>query len=335
MLEEALQQLQKELAEQLGARLKPVTDGQEAIRQQYLKILETVQAGTSGLREENRELRRRQERLISDVTDTRRDLATARTELAQTLLAPPSPTPPAGAAAPAVVPRPEHTAAPEAESLPLSDTDASAESDEEPMNHHESAPVPHASDDRPAGVGPGNADGQEVLKRAAAAAYRGSAPAAVAEPVVPVQTRRQEQPAEGLAPEVQHGVRLMKAAGVALAELVCHRDTWEYLTGLSTNQTHFRTPPNVDDIKDGRVRVALSGRSLIALLIALWNTRDQAEFLTADWALAATAYDRFADELDTVERGTQHTVRITLDDGAPVTQPGPAGTAAEPGTAGK
>ncbi|MFE4336822.1 hypothetical protein ACFRQM_48120 [Streptomyces sp. NPDC056831] len=120
----------------------------------------------------------------------------------------------------------------------------------------------------------------------------------------------------------------MRAAGIALAELVCHRDTWEYLTGLSTNQTHFRTPPNVDDIKDGRVRVALSGRSLIAL----WDTRDQTEFLTADWALAATAYDRFVNELDTVGRGTQHTVRITLDDGAPVAQPELAGTAAETGT---
>lgn len=92
----------------------------------------------------------------------------------------------------------------------------------------------------------------------------------------------------------------MKAAGVAFAELVCHRDTWEYLTGLSTNQTHFRTPPSVDDVKDGRVQAALSGRSLIALLIALWETRDQAEPLTADWALAATAYSRIA------RYGTRH-----------------------------
>ncbi|MGW1842860.1 hypothetical protein [Streptomyces sp. NPDC001966] len=86
---------------------------------------------------------------------------------------------------------------------------------------------------------------------------------------------------------------------------------------------------------DGRVRVALSGRSLIALLIALWDTRDAAEFLTADWALAATAYDRFANELDTVGKGTQHTVRITLDDGAPVAQPEPVGDDAEAGTPAK
>ncbi|MFF1651672.1 hypothetical protein [Streptomyces sp. NPDC058240] len=307
----------------MEARLKPVTDGQEAIRQHYLKILETVQAGTSGLREENRELRRRQERLISDVTEARQDVSTVRTELAQALLAAPSPVPPENAAAPA------------AETRPLPGTDAPAESEEEPMNHSEPGPVPHASDVRPAGAGPenGNGNGQEALKRAAAAAYRGAAPAAQSGPVIPQQARRQEQPAaEGLAPEVQHGVRLMKAAGVALAELVCHRDTWEYLTGLSTNQTHFHTPPNIDDIKDGRVRVALSGRSLIALLIALWDTRDKAEFLTADWALAATAYDRFAAELDTVGRGTQHTVRITLDDGSPVAQPELAEAGAEAGT---
>ncbi|MFB7209164.1 hypothetical protein [Streptomyces sp. NPDC056255] len=317
--ENALKKLQKEWAGQLEAQLKPVTDGQEAIRQQYLKILETVQAGTSGLREENRELRR-QERLISDVTEARQDVSTVRTELAQALLAAPAPPP-------------GNTAAPTAETRPLPDTEAPAESEEEPMNHTEPGPVPHASAIRPAGADPENGNSQEALKRAAAAAYRGSAPTAQSGLVIPQQARRQEQPAtEGLAPEVQHGVRLMKAAGVALAELVCHRDTWEYLTGLSTNQTHFRTPPNVDDIKDGRVRVALSGRSLIALLIALWDTRDKAEFLTADWALAATAYDRFAAELDTVGRGTQHTVRITLDDGTPVAQPEPAGAGSETGT---
>ncbi|MFF9322630.1 hypothetical protein ACF1BP_34765 [Streptomyces sp. NPDC014735] len=178
------------------------------------------------------------------------------------------------------------------------------------------SPVPHASDARPAGAGRQNGNGQEGLKRATAAAYRGTAPAvvpdaAVPEPVLPAQVHHQEQPADGLAPEVQHGVRMMKAAGVALAELVCHRDTWEYLTGLSTDQTHFRTPPNVDDIKAGRVRVALSGRSLIALLLALSDTHDQAEFLTADWALAATAYNRFPDALDTSteEPSTQYASR--------------------------
>ncbi|MFJ1839034.1 hypothetical protein ACIOJ9_34865 [Streptomyces sp. NPDC088175] len=310
----------------METHLKPLTDGQDAIGRQHLKILETVQAGTSGLREENRELRRRQERLISDVTEARQDVATVRAELAQALLAAPSPVPPENAAAPAT------------ETHPSPRTDTPAEPEEEPMNHSEPGPAPHSSGARPAGAGPENGIGQEPLKRAAAAAYRGTAPAAQSGTVVPQQARRQEEPAaeqpagEGLVPEVLHGVRLMKAAGVALAELVCHRDTWEYLTGLSTNQTHFRTPPNVDDIKDGRVRVALSGRSLIALLIALWDTRDEAEFLTADWALAATAYDRFAAELDTVGRGTQHTVRITLDDGAPVARPDLAGAVVEEGT---
>ncbi|MFF9077881.1 hypothetical protein ACF1BP_36350 [Streptomyces sp. NPDC014735] len=62
----------------------------------------------------------------------------------------------------------------------------------------------------------------------------------------------------------------------------------------------------------------------------MWGTRDKAEFLTADWALAAAAYDRFADKLDTIGRGTQHTVRITLDNGSPVAQPDPAGTPRSP-----
>ncbi|MER6500077.1 hypothetical protein ABT218_11955 [Streptomyces sp. NPDC001455] len=60
----------------------------------------------------------------------------------------------------------------------------------------------------------------------------------------------------------------------------------------------------------------------------------EAEFLTADWALAATAYNRFADELDTSaeEPSTQYASRSMT---APVAQPDPAETAVGPSTAGK
>ncbi|MEU1667129.1 hypothetical protein ABZ547_26725 [Streptomyces sparsogenes] len=60
---------------------------------------------------------------------------------------------------------------------------------------------------------------------------------------------------------------------MASAELVAHRDTWEWLAALAVDHSHFRTPPAVEDIKEGRVQTVLSGRSLIALLIELWNTR--------------------------------------------------------------
>jgi hypothetical protein len=72
-------------------------------------------------------------------------------------------------------------------------------------------------------------------------------------------------------PRVAHGILLLKAAGVASAELIAHRDTWEWLAALAVDHSHFRTPPSAEDIKDGRVQTVLSGRSLIALLIELWK----------------------------------------------------------------
>ncbi|MEW2093846.1 MobF family relaxase [Streptomyces sp. NPDC006682] len=44
------------------------------LAQTRLKILETVQGGITGLREENREVRRRQDRMISDLNETRGEL---------------------------------------------------------------------------------------------------------------------------------------------------------------------------------------------------------------------------------------------------------------------
>jgi hypothetical protein len=44
------------------------------VTQSRLKILEQLQAGVTGLREENREVRRRQDRMISDLNETRGEL---------------------------------------------------------------------------------------------------------------------------------------------------------------------------------------------------------------------------------------------------------------------
>jgi hypothetical protein len=77
-----------------------------------------------------------------------------------------------------------------------------------------------------------------------------------------------------------------------------------------------RTPPSVEDIKEGRVQTVLSGRSLIALLIELWNTRTTATPLQGDWALAMTTYNRITAELTDVTR-TSQTIRNALDDGLP------------------
>ncbi|WAE64249.1 hypothetical protein OUQ49_00110 [Streptomyces cavourensis] len=105
---------------------------------------------------------------------------------------------------------------------------------------------------------------------------------------------------------------------MASVDLIAHRDTWEWLTALAVDHDHFRTPPSVEDVKEGRVETVLSGRSLIALLIKLWDTRHAATLLEADWALATTAYNRIAAHLTGVD-GEGQTIRIVLDDGLPHT----------------
>ncbi|MFD3649636.1 hypothetical protein ACFWVT_31905 [Streptomyces cyaneofuscatus] len=105
---------------------------------------------------------------------------------------------------------------------------------------------------------------------------------------------------------------------MASVDLVVHRDTWEWLTALAVDHDHFRTPPSVEDVKEGRVQTVLPGRSLIALLIKLWDTRHTTTPLEADWALATTAYNRIAADLTSVN-GEGQTIRIVLDDGLPHT----------------
>ncbi|MYU22717.1 hypothetical protein [Streptomyces sp. SID8352] len=149
-----------------------------------------------------------------------------------------------------------------------------------------------------------------VLKSAIEAAYQGSSPVTGPPPAAKPQVPETKDP------KVAHGVLLLTAAGVASAELTAHRDTWEWLAALAVDHSHFRTPPSVEDIKEGRIQTVLSGRSLIALLIELWNTRASAAPLQGDWALATTTYNRIAAELTDVT-GQGETIRIVLDDGLP------------------
>ncbi|URN13487.1 hypothetical protein LUW77_24645 [Streptomyces radiopugnans] len=101
------------------------------------------------------------------------------------------------------------------------------------------------------------------------------------------------------------------------AELVCHRDTWEFLLVQAVRHPRFRVPGEVKDIGDGKVGTHLSGPSLIAALISLWKTREEpSEEVDADWAMAAVLYDRIRDRLTEAGPGDgRRTVRIVLDDG--------------------
>ncbi|MFI2214933.1 hypothetical protein [Streptomyces sp. NPDC020141] len=180
------------------------------------------------------------------------------------------------------------------------------------------APQPTAPATTPQGVSmtaapaPGEQPSQDehdrarALKRAVEAAYHGT-------PVDQPSPTAQAPAGKLQDPQVDHGVLLLRAAGVASAEVVAHRHTWEWLAARAADHDHFRTPPAVDDLPDGRIRTTVSGRSLIALLIVLWNTRETSS-LNGDWALASTTYQRAATALKgATDQGA--TIRIVLDDG--------------------
>ncbi|MFF9555751.1 hypothetical protein ACF1DY_08005 [Streptomyces albus] len=156
--------------------------------------------------------------------------------------------------------------------------------------------------------------GQLKLKQAIEAAYRrAKAPSPAVSPAS--QDGADTDTAESQ--QVAHGVVLLRAAGVAQAELLAHRDAWEWLIVQAARHQHFRTAPQVEELKGGRIRTVLSGRALIALLIELWKTRGSVPALDdGDWPLATLFYDRIADQLTDVA-GQGETIRIVLDDGLP------------------
>lgn len=278
------------------------------LTQSRLKILEKIEGGVTGLREENREVRRRQDRMISDLNETRGELR----ELLDLVdvLRPLALVERAGEKAGDDATHPEETAPP-----PEPGTEAGYGSTDPATAH------PSVSSDTDSQGGTmenterqpqheaGNQDQDVALRNAIEAAYQGTDTSAAQPSAATPQASTSVED-----PRITHGVLLLKAAGVASAELTAHRDTWEWLAALAVDHSHFRTPPAVEDIKEGRVRTVLSGRSLIALLIELWNTRSTATPLQGDWALATTSYNRIAAELADVA-GQGETIRIVLDDG--------------------
>ncbi|WP_018548469.1 hypothetical protein [Streptomyces sp. LaPpAH-108] len=261
------------------------------IARSRVEIQQCVRDGVTGIREETGELRRGQDRGAGELGDALSEIRDVLTRL-ETLraTAPPEENGPEAGAEPDEPGTGEPgTDAPRADQPPADEpgADPQEEHQEEHMENTEPGPRPGAD-----------------LKSAIEAAYRGEeSPARDASAAPPED------------PQVAHGVLLLKAAGVASAELIAHRDTWEWLITLAVRHGHFRVPPAVEAIHGGQVRTVLSGRSLIALLIELWNVRTT-EPVGAEWALATTAYHRVAADLGrSVVRGG--TIRIVLDDGLP------------------
>ncbi|ROQ57487.1 hypothetical protein EDD93_7826 [Streptomyces sp. 840.1] len=67
----------------------------------------------------------------------------------------------------------------------------------------------------------------------------------------------------------EHSKLLKQAARVSSVDLLCHRDIWEFITAHAGRHQHFRVPPQGADAGAERIRAAVSGRSLIALLIMI------------------------------------------------------------------
>ncbi|MFJ5596208.1 hypothetical protein ACIQCG_41590 [Streptomyces noursei] len=111
----------------------------------------------------------------------------------------------------------------------------------------------------------------------------------------------------------EHGALLKTAARVSSASLLCHRDIWEFVTGHAGRHPHFRVPPQVGDEGDQRIRAALSGRSLIALLISLHSIQHTATDGDGDRELATTVYERIEASLTGLTPSGKP-VTITLDD---------------------
>jgi hypothetical protein len=124
---------------------------------------------------------------------------------------------------------------------------------------------------------------------------------------------------KGLDDHAKHVKLLRVAADIGTVHLRCHRDTWAYIAEKAAPQPqHFRTPGSITD-KKGRVRTTLSGRSLAAVLTALWtiaHKRRTTDAELVDWALAVTLYKQTAKAIEKLRHGEQDKstrVVITID----------------------
>lgn len=141
-----------------------------------------------------------------------------------------------------------------------------------------------------------------------------------------------------------HDDLLELAAGVAYAEIACHRDTWAFLVEQTARDEHFRLPGDVREKPDGTLEADLSGRSLIAVIGALWRTRTAPATPAGTRALAAEVYQRVSEALQEMSPATDDppgpVTRIVIDNrprggaaGRPAGQDG--GAATEPADSGE
>ncbi|MFF1956997.1 hypothetical protein ACFVWX_08425 [Streptomyces sp. NPDC058220] len=137
----------------------------------------------------------------------------------------------------------------------------------------------------------------------------------------PEEADRRKQSSEALdsgtepSEAISHGALLLGAAPIASIVLVCHRDAWNFVADLASGQEHFNPTPEITDDGEGRVRIILSGRSLIGVLIALREARVKGDIIDGSWAMASAFYRRMAEDLRKTRREGTAPLTIIFNDG--------------------
>ncbi|MEU4234400.1 hypothetical protein AB0F17_59845 [Nonomuraea sp. NPDC026600] len=95
-----------------------------------------------------------------------------------------------------------------------------------------------------------------------------------------------------------HQERLVKAAGVSSANLVCHRDTWAFLESECHFVGQFQLPPPGEG---SLIKVPLSGPNLVRALTNMKALRDTPGRYVGDRAVATRVYNAVAEIVDGVD----------------------------------
>ncbi|WP_329390151.1 hypothetical protein [Streptomyces sp. NBC_01716] len=132
-------------------------------------------------------------------------------------------------------------------------------------------------------------------------------PAALEAPPEPSATHAEQQQQGD---EDEFNTLLDLAAGIAYAEISCHRDTWDFLVAEAARGEHFRLPAIVNPDDDCLIDVDVSGRTLIAILEALQRTRGDQQLGAGTRHIASKAYRRI-----------KHALQQLEPDGTPAAQP--------------
>jgi hypothetical protein len=111
---------------------------------------------------------------------------------------------------------------------------------------------------------------------------------------------------------------LAAAATVGTVHLVCHRDMWDFIQEHAGDIAHFRAPVAPSEEGHDRLRITLSGRSVIGMLIAMRDTSLRNVKYGKDdgtWALSGAVYRRLAHDLTTTSRSGTLPLTVVFDDG--------------------